>query len=212
MKKKRTVDPEDICTLIAGAGLKLSLHGKTYLLRALHESDLERLQAFFYSHSSDTIQLRYGHAVTQMTQERARDLVGVDQSRDLALAILEVQGEEQTIHAVGRYCLDPDGRSAEVAFVVRETKRHLGMGTTLFGALRDVARERGLTCIWGRVRRDNTPMLALFRRAGGQPIPGTAGADGEIDLRVDLQSNPPPAEGKSRPTRNPKTAPKPRRR
>lgn len=208
--KKRVIGATHASELIDGAGVKLSLGGRSYVLRALRVSDLERLQAFFYSHSSDTILLRYGHAVTQMTQERARDLVGVDQSRDLALAIFEVRGEDQIIHAVGRYCLDRDGRSAEVAFVVRETKRHLGMGKTLFAALRDVARERGLTHLWGRVRRDNAPMLALFHREGGQLVPGTDGTDGEIDLRVVLQSDPTPAKGLAHATRKLKTTPAPR--
>lgn len=187
--KKRATEVANVSGPITGAGQALRLGGKRYVLRMLQPADQERLQAFFYSHSSDTILLRYGHAVTQMTSERALSLVGVDQSRDLALAIFEVRQAQQIIHAIGRYCLDTDGRSAEVAFVVRETKRHLGMGTTLFAALRDVARERGLTFLWGRVRRDNAPMLALLRREGGQLVPASAGADGEIDLRVDLQSD-----------------------
>lgn len=165
---------------------KLRLGGKLYLLRPLKPEDLSRLQAFFYSHTEETVRLRYGYAVKGMTDERAHDLVSVDQSRDFALAIFESRAGEEIIHAVGRYCLDADGRSAEVAFVVRESKRRIGMATTLFSALEGEARRRGLEFIWGRVRRDNAPMLALLRRAGGRNVPSPGGEDGEVDVRVDL--------------------------
>ena len=91
--------------------------------------------------------MRYGYAVSRMTRERAYDLVNVNQSRDLALGIFEVQGPRQIIHAVGRYYLDADGRGAEVAFVVRETRRRFGMGSVLMDALIAVARNRGLRFI-----------------------------------------------------------------
>lgn len=167
---------------------RLQLGGQEYLLRPLQPSDIRRLQEFFYSHTLETVQMRYGFAVARMTRERAYDLVNVDQTRDLALAIFETQGPRQIIHAVGRYYLDANGRGAEAAFVVRETKRRLGMASTLLSALMAVARRRGLEFLWGRVRKDNLPMLALFRRVGGQVIPAAGADDGSLDVRVPLDA------------------------
>jgi acyl-CoA hydrolase/ribosomal protein S18 acetylase RimI-like enzyme len=167
---------------------KLRLRGETFFLRPLHPSDIRRLQEFFYSHTLETIQMRYGYAVTRMTRERAYDLVNIDQSRDLALGLFEVQGPRQIIHAVGRYYLDPDGRSAEVAFVVRETKRRLGMASTLMSTMLAVARKRGLAQVWGRVRKDNLPMLALFKRFGGQVTPSPEAGASDVDVRISLQA------------------------
>ena len=61
-----------------------------------------------------------------------------------------------------------------------------------------VARRRGLAAVWGRVRKDNLPMIALFRRYGAD----RAGADesGDLDLRIDLTAPatpPPPGRGRS---------------
>ncbi|MBE2215079.1 MAG: GNAT family N-acetyltransferase [Opitutaceae bacterium] len=165
---------------------RLTLADGRYLLRPLHPSDIRRLQEFFYSHTLETIQMRYGYAVTRMPRERAYDLVNVDQSRDLALAIFETQGPREMIHAVGRYYLDPDGKSAEVAFVVRETKRRCGMASTLMDALLAVARRRGLASVWGRVRKDNLPMLALFRRYGATSTRAEDAEAGDYDVRIDL--------------------------
>jgi RimJ/RimL family protein N-acetyltransferase len=165
---------------------KLTLADGRYLLRPLGPSDIRRLQEFFYSHTLETIQMRYGYAVTRMPRERAYDLVNVDQSHDLALAIFETQGPREIIHAIGRYYLDKDGHSAEVAFVVREGKRRCGMASALMDALLAVARKRGLTSIWGRVRKDNLPMLALFKRYGASSSRSDAAEAGDLDVRIDL--------------------------
>ena len=189
---------------------RLTLADDRYLLRPLHPSDIRRLQEFFYSHTLETIQMRYGYAVTRMTRERAYDLVNVDQSRDLALGIFETQGPRETIHAVGRYYLDNDGKAAEVAFVVRETKRRCGMASALMEALLAVARRRGLEAVWGRVRKDNLPMLALFRRYGAAVARLTDPDNGgDYDVRIDLTASQPQAKPatRGRPSRSKKRRP-----
>jgi RimJ/RimL family protein N-acetyltransferase len=188
---------------------RLTLADGRYLLRPLHPSDIRRLQEFFYSHTLETIQMRYGYAITRMPRERAYDLVNVDQSRDLALAIFETQGPREIIHAVGRYYLDPDGKSAEVAFVVGETKRRCGMASALMDAIILVARRRGLSSIWGRVRKDNLPMLALFRRYGSSSTRAEGAETGDFDMRIDLSANvsPPPRREQAKRARRPASAP-----
>lgn len=146
--------------------------GKPYLLRPLNPSDDRRLQEFFYSHTEETIVRRYGFTLTRMSSERAFKLVGVDQNRDLALGIFELQGPRQVICAVGRYYLDEDGRSAEMAFVVGENWRRLGMAKTLLDALFQTAQKRQLDFLWAQVDRSNLPMLKLFRTMGARELPG----------------------------------------
>jgi GNAT superfamily N-acetyltransferase len=133
-------------------------------MRLLAPGDEERLQEFFHSHTVNTIYERYGGLVTTMTRERAHELVAVDQARDCALAILSPDGRK--IHAVGRYCLDPGGESAELAFVVREDQRRRGLATLLLRRLIHVAGTRGLKRLWGQVNTHNAAMLGLFRRHG----------------------------------------------
>ncbi len=142
---------------------KLELKDGRYVLRALQPSDERRLQEFFYSHTQETIQSRYGYMVSRMSRERAYELVNVDQSRDLALGVLEVQGPREVIHAIGRYYLDPDGRSAEVAFVTRESKRRCGLARALFERLRAEAKNRGLASLHAQVAPENAAMLGLFQ-------------------------------------------------
>lgn len=150
----------------------LHLKDGSYLLRPLNLGDDRRLQEFFYSHSEETIHCRYGFTVTRMGPQRAYELVGVDQNRDLALAIVEVRGPRQIIHAVGRYYLDSSGKSAEVAFVTRETKRRTGMGSALLAEMCRVAKARGLSHLWAQVDIENTAMLKLFHRFEARSVPG----------------------------------------
>lgn len=136
---------------------------RDYILRPLNPADDRRLQEFFYSHTEETIVRRYGFTVTRMSRERAFELVCVDQNKDLALGIFELQGPRQVIRAVGRYYLDADGKAGEMAFVVGENRRRIGMARTLVEAMVDIARKRGLERLWAQVDRDNLPMLKLFR-------------------------------------------------
>jgi RimJ/RimL family protein N-acetyltransferase len=156
---------------------EFSFGGKPHLVRALGPADQGRLISFFNSHTGDTIRQRYGYQISEMTPERARRLVGVDQTRDVALGVFErAPGGEDVLHAVGRYLLDPAGRTAEMAFVVRENKRGLGICTTLLRLLLQTARARGLGYLCAQVQADNAPMLAVFRRHGGRMKP-IVGAD-----------------------------------
>jgi GNAT superfamily N-acetyltransferase len=149
--------------------------GQPHLLRPLGPADEGRLISFFNSHTGETIRQRYGYQISAMTPERARRLVGVDQSRDVALGVFERAPDgEEVLHAVGRYLVDATGKSAEAAFVVRESKRGLGICTVLLRTLLYVARTRGMSFLGAQVQADNAPMLGIFRSHGGRVkrIPG----------------------------------------
>jgi GNAT superfamily N-acetyltransferase len=138
--------------------------GTACRVRLLQAGDEARLQAFFKSHTPETIQDRYGFQISEMSAERAAELVNVDQSRDFALGVFARTAGGEMIHAVGRYCLEPAGQGAEVAFVVRESMRGRGIATALLRILTSTARRRGLRTLWGQVNPDNGAMLNIFRR------------------------------------------------
>lgn len=145
---------------------------KHYILRPLTPADDHRLQEFFYSHSPDTIHSRYGFNLNRMGEKRAHELVSINQNKDLALGIFELCGARQQLHAVGRYYLDKTGKSAEIAFVTRESKRRLGMTRLLLEEMMDIAREREMEYLWAQVDRDNYGMLKLFQLYHPHGIPG----------------------------------------
>jgi len=166
--------------------VRLPFGGAPHTVRPLTLADTERLISFFKSHNEETVRLRYGYFFREMTRARARELVGVDQRKDLALAVFSVQPDgSEVIDAIGRYFLLEDGRTAEMAFVVRESKRRLGMAQTLLQRLMDVAGRRGLTELTAQVQRENHGMIALFRRAGAS-VHSVIGADA-VDVRLPVR-------------------------
>lgn len=159
--------------------------GASHRLRLLHASDAWALQTFFYSHNEDTIHRRYGFGLKRMTLERALELTGVDQNRELALGIFSSAAGVETLHGVGRYYLDRGGRSAEMAFVTRESKRRMGVARAFLVAMIETGRARGLHFLWAQVDRDNTPMLRLFQLFGAKA--GLADDGSSLKIRLPLQ-------------------------
>ncbi len=161
------------------------------LIRPLGPGDRDTLLRFFGSHTRETIHLRYGYELSEISDARAAELVGVDQSRDAALGIFE-EGQEVPLVAIGRYFLRRDGNSAEAAFVVREDRRHLGMATALLKALLRIAASRGVKSLDAQVLRENQPMLEIFGRMGGtrSGIPGTDSVVVSVDVARALRRPP----------------------
>lgn len=188
--KKHARFPDD--PFLSPRWIKLK-DGHDYLLRPLHPDDEELLQTFFKSHTEDTIHDRYGYLITTMTWKRAHELVAVDQTRDPALAILTVtrQGAE-TIHAVGRYFLNPASNSAEMAFVVGESKRRLGMASILLDQLTAIASSRKVEKLWALVLPSNSGMLTILRNHGFVIVRRELD---EVFLEKCLTGTSPPASG-----------------
>ncbi len=140
--------------------------GKEYVLRPLKSSDDRRLQDFFYSHTKETLWQRYRNIPKLMTRENAHNLVNIDQSKDLALCIVQRQGPREVIYAVGRYYLDLKSNSVQVGFVVNEEKRGLGMASIMMTTMIDIAKKRGVKEMIGMVLANNLVMIRVFEKYG----------------------------------------------
>jgi GNAT superfamily N-acetyltransferase len=139
--------------------------------RRLSPADEPALLEFFHSHSKETVFQRYHYLFSEMTHKRAMSLLGVDQHRDVALAIFEMTTSGEAIHAIARYYTEPTGQVAELAFVVRESKRRLGFATRLLHELGKVANAHALLWLRAQVLQDNYPMRALLHQYATQTHP-----------------------------------------
>jgi len=164
---------------------KLALKdGKEYILRPLKSSDDRRLQEFFYSHTKETLWQRYRNIPKLMTREYAHQLVNVDQSKDLALCIVERHGPREVIFAVGRYYLDEQKKSAQFGLVVSEEKRGVGMATSLMRSMMGIGRKRGVVEMTGMVLASNLVMIRVFEKHGFTQHPTLDPS--EIEMRRSL--------------------------
>lgn len=158
--------PVEVAELGAVGFKELQINGESFDLRPLNPSDERRLQEFFYSHTKETLQMRYNTVPTQMSREKSCTLVSVDQTQDLALCIVKQKGSVVEIQAVGRYYLIKANNSCEVAFVTREKHQGKGMAKRLLQEMIDIASSRQLSKMTAYVRAENKPMLSVFTKAG----------------------------------------------
>jgi acyl-CoA hydrolase/GNAT superfamily N-acetyltransferase len=151
------------------------------LFRPIRAADERRLQEFFYSHSDETIWSRYGYMARSMTHERALKLVEIDYQKRFALVGVVGEPGHEEIIAVGRYELDDVTNLAEVAFVVHEKYRNLGIATHLLQKLEDIAREHKIDGFTAQVLSGNMAMLRAFEKALGYATEVRT-VSGEIEL------------------------------
>lgn len=177
--------PTEIPELGAIQLKKLVIQGETYYMRPLNPADERRLQEFFYSHTKETLRLRYNYDPKQMSREKSCNLVSIDQSSDAALCIVRQEGSRITIHAVGRFYYAPQANACEVAFVTRETQQGKGMATRLLSQLMDIARQRAIGKVMAYVRAENTPMIAIFEQAGFRRVFSDDPSDVELVLNLE---------------------------
>jgi len=80
----------------------------------------------------------------------------------------------------------PGGTDPEFAVTVADPWQGKGIGVILMEQLIAIAKERGITSLWGIVLAENTHMLALARKLGCKI---SRGADAhEYEIRIDLSS------------------------
>jgi GNAT superfamily N-acetyltransferase len=169
-----------------GLPAQMQFGGRPATLRLLRPEDERRFIAFFNSHTPETIRSRYGYSINGMSPQRAARMLGVNQDWDAAIGVFETEGPDECLIAVGRACRERALNAAELAFVVSENRRRLGVAAALLRALAALMRQRGVNHLFAQVQQDNEAMLALFRRAGAalRSIPGTG------DVQVSLSSEP----------------------
>jgi acyl-CoA hydrolase len=157
--------PTDIAEWGAIQLKRLNIQGETFYMRPLNPADERRLQEFFYSHTKETLRLRYNYDPKQMSREKSCNLVSVDQSSDVALCIVKQDGSRITLQAIGRFYYDPNSNTCEVAFVTRETQQGKGMASRLLQQLIEIAKARGIDKMMAYVRGENKPMITIFEQA-----------------------------------------------
>lgn len=145
--------------------------GSQIHLRPIRPDDAPRLQALHGRLSRDSIYFRFFSPLPVLTDARAEFFANVDYQRRLALVAVDRADDtgrsfpDEQIVGVSRYDLDDHGR-AEVAIVVEDRFQRHGVGTTLFWAILDAARARGITTAIANVLPENSRMLRMLQESG----------------------------------------------
>jgi acyl-CoA hydrolase/GNAT superfamily N-acetyltransferase len=156
--------------------------GLNLFLRPIKISDEPLLKDFLYSLSDKSIYRRFMSQRFHMPHEFIQELVVIDYTREMAILALVGETPNEKVVGVGRYFIDPQTHTAEVAFAVRDDFHNQGIGSELLSYLTYLAKRQGLLGFTAEVFADNTPMLQVFEK-GGFDIERKASA-GVYELRM----------------------------
>lgn len=144
--------------------------GTPVQLRSLHLDDVERIKAFFYRLTPQSIFFRLLEYRTAITDVEARLLCDMDGRTRVAIAATVVADGAEHIIAVARYSLiDPaNGATGEAAIVVQDDYQKRGLGTILIRRLVEYARAHGVQRFVATIHSNNAQILRFIERSGLQ--------------------------------------------
>jgi acyl-CoA hydrolase/RimJ/RimL family protein N-acetyltransferase len=160
MPGKRGIYPEHLETF------RTTTKGLKIFLRPVKITDEGLMKDFFYSLSARSMHKRFMSLRVEMPHERLQQYLPVDYEKDMAIAALVKEGENEVLVGLGQYFLNRDQHTAEVAIVVGDDYQKKSVGTEILFYLTAIARQRGLLGFTAEVLLDNEPMLRLFDKLG----------------------------------------------
>ncbi|MBO1928479.1 bifunctional acetate--CoA ligase family protein/GNAT family N-acetyltransferase [Thiomicrorhabdus sp. 6S2-11] len=145
--------------------------GLEITIRPIRAEDAKMENEFVANLSERTKFLRFMQSVKALSQEMLIRFTQIDYDQEMAfIAYTELDGEQIEL-GVTRYSINPDGKSAEFALVVRDDYQHQGIGSMLLDCLIEDARHKGLEKLDGEVLKENSGMLALAQQFGFNQSP-----------------------------------------
>jgi acyl-CoA hydrolase/RimJ/RimL family protein N-acetyltransferase len=144
--------------------------GRHVTYRPLRPDDERALRDLFYSHSDETVYLRYGTPMKRLSTEQIQRFVTLDYDERMAIgaflgtSIDTAPGDEEMLIGVGRYDLDRATNFAECAFTVHDDFQEQGIGSSLLRMLMRFARKRHIEGFTAQVLARNSRMLHVFQK------------------------------------------------
>jgi acyl-CoA hydrolase/RimJ/RimL family protein N-acetyltransferase len=160
MPGKGGIYPEHLETFrTTSKGLKI-------FLRPVKITDEGLMKDFFYSLSPKSMHKRFMSLRLDMPHERLQEYLPVDYEKNMAIAALVKEEENEILIGLAQYFMNPDQHTAEIAIVVRDSYQGKSVGTEILFYLTSIARQRGLLGFTAEVLLENQPMLRLFDKLG----------------------------------------------
>lgn len=163
--------------------------GRTLRLRPVRPTDEAALVEMAERSTAEDRRFRFHSPVRPHLGLLSSRLANVDPARHIALAAYDpnTRRDDGEILGVVRLVRREDGRTAELAVMVRSDLKGQGLGSGLIREILQRAEALGLSAVEGEVLPDNKPMLRLVRRLGGR-ILASNGYFGVVRVQFDLSA------------------------
>ncbi len=149
-------------------------NGVNITIRPIRPEDGDLEKDFVHRLSERSKYFRFMQALHELTPEMIVRFTQIDYDREMAFIAVSEQETPAKEYGVGRYIMNPDGRSVEFALVVSDDCQCKGIGTRLMKMLMRAAKFKGIAFIEGEVLSVNKPMLSFVGKLGFsiEEIPG----------------------------------------
>ncbi|MEQ8204363.1 MAG: GNAT family N-acetyltransferase, partial [Smithellaceae bacterium] len=152
--------PEDMETRVTLKG------AEEIFFRPVKITDEPLLKEFFYSLSPQTMFRRFISTRRDMPHERLQEFVVVNYAEEVSIQAVILSDAKEEIVGIGRFYLDANTHTAEVAFTVKDAFHNRGTGTELLAYLIYLAKKRGLIGFVAELLTENKPMFNILNKAG----------------------------------------------
>ena len=140
--------------------------GTTVLIRSIRQSDLELERRFIKDLSPQSRRFRFLGEINSASADLLKQLTQLDPTRDAAFVALIADGADKREIGVSRFNARADGLTCECAVTVSDEWHNQGLATILMRHLIDVARERGIECMYSMDAAENYEMRDLAEHLG----------------------------------------------
>lgn len=141
--------------------------GRSYPVRPIRPNDAGLLEAFVAQTDADDLRFRFLSALKRLPGALVARLTQIDYGREMAFVLFDREEPEvSAILGVGRLSIDPDGRRAEYAVLVRSDCHGTGLGYALMQHVIAYARSMHVAELFGIVMKENAPMLSMCEELG----------------------------------------------
>jgi acetyltransferase len=141
-------------------------NGTNITIRPIRPEDAVMEKHFVSRLSERTKFFRYKQALQELTPEMIVRFTQIDYDREMAFVVVTEDENQHDELGVGRYTMNPDGRTAEFAIVVADDCQCLGIGSKLLKTLMQTAKDKGVALFEAEVLTANVSMLALVAKLG----------------------------------------------
>ncbi|MGR8980206.1 MAG: bifunctional acetate--CoA ligase family protein/GNAT family N-acetyltransferase [Gammaproteobacteria bacterium] len=141
-------------------------NGFNITIRPIRPEDADLEQDFVHRLSEQSKYFRFMQYLQELTPEMVVRFTQIDYDREMAFIAVSEDEIPPREFGVGRYIMNPDGRSVEFALVVSDDCQGMGIGTRLMKTLMRTAKYKGMAFFEGEVLTINKPMLSFVKKLG----------------------------------------------
>ncbi|MBF0281915.1 MAG: bifunctional acetate--CoA ligase family protein/GNAT family N-acetyltransferase [Zetaproteobacteria bacterium] len=137
------------------------------LIRPIKPEDAKLEKEFFGSLSDRSRYFRFKQGLHELTPEMVVRFTQIDYDREMAFVAVSCDDSKPLLEmGVGRYVLNPDGKSADFAIVIADQYQGMGIGAHLMKTLMQTAKSKGVVRFEGEVLAENQAMLSMVKKLG----------------------------------------------